>query len=82
MESVTWTYGNTQLHTTMEVTAMLLALVVGIVAIVRYFARRHNMILFLGVGFIGTGDCGVGAGRIQSAAGGGRRRQAVPSIDF
>ncbi|MDA1232929.1 MAG: thiamine pyrophosphate-binding protein, partial [Planctomycetota bacterium] len=54
IENVTWRYGNTQLHTIMEVVATLLAVIVGVVALVRYFARRHNMILFLGVGFIGT----------------------------
>ena len=54
MESITWRYGNTQLHTIMEVVATLLALVVGVVALVRYYAKRHNMILFLGVGFFGT----------------------------
>ena len=54
MENITWPYGNTQLHTIMEVVATLLALIAGVVALVRYYARRHNMILFLGVGFIGT----------------------------
>ena len=54
VETVTWRAGNTQLHTIMEVVATTLALIVGIVALVRYYARSHNMILFLGVGFIGT----------------------------
>ena len=54
LENVDWPYGNSQLHTIMEVVATLLALIVGVVALVRYYARRHNMILFLGVGFFGT----------------------------
>jgi signal transduction histidine kinase len=54
LEASTWAHGNTQLHTIMEAIATLLALVVGAVALVRYYARRQNMILFLGVGFFGT----------------------------
>ena len=54
MENVDWQYGNTQLHTVMEVVATLLALIVGVVALVRYYARRHDTVLLLGVGFIGT----------------------------
>ena len=54
LEMFTWSNGNTQLHTIMEVVATLFAAVVGVVALVRYNARRHNMILFLGVGFCGT----------------------------
>ena len=54
MENVSWAYGNTELHTIMEVVATTLALVVGVLALVRYYASSHNMILFLGVGFIGT----------------------------
>ena len=54
LEIFTWPYGTTQLHTIMEVIATLLAAVVGVTALVRYYARPHNMILFLGVGFCGT----------------------------
>jgi signal transduction histidine kinase len=49
-----WPFGNPQLHTLMEVVATLLALIVGVVALVRYDAKRQNMILFIGVGFVGT----------------------------
>lgn len=54
LELVPWPYGNTQLHTVMEVVATVIALIVGIVALVRFYARRNNMILFLGAGFLGT----------------------------
>ena len=54
LEISSWPYGGTQLHTIMEVSATLFAAVVGVTALVRYYARRHNMILFLGVGFCGT----------------------------
>ncbi|MBP86682.1 MAG: hypothetical protein CMJ64_08200 [Planctomycetaceae bacterium] len=53
LEFTDWA-GNTQLHTLMEVVATLFALIVGVVALVRYYAKPHNMILFIGVGFFGT----------------------------
>ena len=46
--------GNTQLHTVMEVVATLLALFVGIVALVRFHTRPNNTFLFIGTGFLGT----------------------------
>jgi len=46
--------GNTQLHTLMEVVATLLALFVGIVALVRFYTRQNNTFLFIGTGFLGT----------------------------
>ena len=46
--------GSTQLHTMMEVTATLLALFVGIVALVRFHTRQNNTFLFIGAGFLGT----------------------------
>ncbi|MHA2230975.1 MAG: ATP-binding protein [Candidatus Hodarchaeales archaeon] len=46
--------GSTELHTIMEVIATLLALFVGIVALARYYSKKDNTILFIGVGFIGT----------------------------
>ena len=54
LECVTWSHGGTQLHTIMEIVAMLLATIVGVLALVRYYARPHNMILFLGMAFVGT----------------------------
>ena len=46
--------GNTQLHTLMEVVATLLALFVGIVALVRFYTKQNNTFLFIGTGFLGT----------------------------
>jgi len=54
LENVTWPYGNAQLHTITEVIATLLALIVGVVALVRNYTGRNNLILLIGVGFLGT----------------------------
>ena len=48
-----WT-GSTELHTILEVVATLVALVVGVLAMARFRARKTNAFLFLGVGFLGT----------------------------
>jgi signal transduction histidine kinase len=45
---------NSELHTTMEAIATCLALVVGAMAIVRFYSRKSNRFLFVGTGFIGT----------------------------
>ena len=50
----TW-QGSTQLHTLMELAATLLALIVGILALMRFYAKKDNTFLFIGTGFIGTG---------------------------
>jgi len=50
----TW-QGTAQLHTLMELTATFLALLVGIIALVRYYSKRTTPYLFIGVGFLGTG---------------------------
>ena len=47
--------GSTQLHTFMEVVATFLALMVGILALVRFYTRKNNTFLFLGSGFLGSG---------------------------
>ncbi len=52
--SGSWSYGNARLHTIMEVVATLTALIVGALALVCYYAKRHDAILLLGGGFIGT----------------------------
>jgi PAS domain S-box-containing protein len=49
----TW-QGSTQLHTLMELIATSLALFVGVVALVRYYTKKNNPILFIGVAFLGT----------------------------
>ncbi|QDU10860.1 PAS domain S-box protein [Gimesia aquarii] len=46
--------GSTQLHTIMEVIATLLALMIGIVALVRYYSQKNNMYLFVSIGFLST----------------------------
>ena len=54
LENVRWPFGNTQLHTITEVIATLFALIVGVVALVRFYTGRNNRILLIGVGFLGT----------------------------
>jgi signal transduction histidine kinase len=46
--------GSTDLHTSMEIIASMLALMVGILGLVRYYTKRSNTILVIGAGFIGT----------------------------
>ena len=46
--------GSVQLHTIMEVIATFFALMVGSMAIVRYYSKPDMMFLILGTGFIGT----------------------------
>ncbi len=53
LRTSTWK-GTTQLHTLMEVVATLLALFVGIVALVRFYTKQNNTFLFIGTGFLGT----------------------------
>jgi diguanylate cyclase (GGDEF)-like protein/PAS domain S-box-containing protein len=47
--------GNVELHTLMELAATLLALNVGVLALVRFYSQKDNAFLFIGSGFIGTG---------------------------
>jgi PAS domain S-box-containing protein len=54
MHSPTWR-GSAQLHTLMELSATLVALLVGILALVRFYSRKDNTFLFIGTGFVGTG---------------------------
>jgi len=46
--------GSRELHTLMEVIATLLALMVGVLGLVRYHTKPHNTILLIGAGFFGT----------------------------
>ncbi len=46
--------GSSQLHTIMEVIATLLAVIVGAMALVRYYSKENTVFLFVGVGFLGT----------------------------
>jgi signal transduction histidine kinase/DNA-binding NarL/FixJ family response regulator len=47
--------GNSQLHTMMELTATLMALMVGTLSLVRFYSKKDNTFLFAGVGFFITG---------------------------
>ena len=53
LRQVSW-QGGSQLHTLMETVAALLALMVGVMAMARYHARKTHTLLFIGAGFIGT----------------------------
>ncbi len=46
--------GGKDLHTLMEVVATLLALMVGVLGLVRYHTKPNNTILFIGAAFFGT----------------------------
>lgn len=45
--------GSEELHTLMEVLAAFLALIVGIMALLRYYSKTECVFLFIGVGFLG-----------------------------
>ena len=53
LRGTSW-HGSATLHTVMEAMATLLALVVGAMALVRYYSRKNNSFLFIGTGFLGT----------------------------
>ncbi len=46
--------GGAQLHTLMEGISPLLAMVVGAIALVRFYSKKNNTFLFIGTGFLGT----------------------------
>ena len=54
LSDVEW-QGTAQLHTVMEVIATVLALFVGVLALLRYYSFKRGGLFFVGVGFIGTG---------------------------
>jgi len=47
--------GSAELHTLMEAVATLLAVLVGIMALTRYYSKKETIFLFVGAGFLGTG---------------------------
>ncbi len=47
-------HGGSELHTVMETVATLLALMVGSLALVRYYSKKDVTLLFIGAGFLGT----------------------------
>lgn len=54
LQDSTW-QGSMQLHTLMEAIATVLALNVGILALVRFYSKKDNTFLFVGTGFLATG---------------------------
>ena len=53
LEPAAWK-GTAQLHTLMELAATLLATTIGVVAMIRYYSKKENAYLFIGIGFFGT----------------------------
>lgn len=53
LHGVEW-QGSAHLHTVMEALSTQLALGVGILALVRYYSKKDNTLLLIGVGFLGT----------------------------
>ncbi len=53
LREVPWE-GNKQLHTLMELLATFLAIIVGVLALVRFYTGKNNTFLFIGAAFIGT----------------------------
>ena len=54
LQTLTTYKGHKQLHTNMEVAATLLALIVGALALIRFYSKKDHTYLFVGIGFIGT----------------------------
>ena len=53
VRSVSW-HGDAEFHTVLEFLATLLALITGVMALVRYYAKRSSMFLLIGSGFLGA----------------------------
>lgn len=53
VRNVQW-QGSIHLHTTMEVLATILSLLVGVLALIRYYSQKNLLFLFIGTGFFGT----------------------------
>ncbi|MDG1995249.1 MAG: MASE3 domain-containing protein [Emcibacteraceae bacterium] len=53
MRGLEWN-GSLALHSSMEIIATLLALFISLLALVNYYSRRNETILFISTGFIGT----------------------------
>ena len=53
LRATTW-QGTATLHTVMEAVATLLVLLVGVLALVRFYSKKDKTILFIGVAFLGT----------------------------
>ncbi|WP_417377963.1 ATP-binding protein [Gimesia sp.] len=46
--------GSQQLHTTMEVVATMLAIIVAALSLVRFYSKKNNLYLFVSMGFLGV----------------------------
>ena len=53
LQPISWK-GSAELHTLMELAATMIALTVGVVALIRFYAKKKNTYLFVGIGFFGT----------------------------
>jgi len=53
LNAISW-QGSVQSHTLMEALSTLLALVIGGIALVRYYSKKEIMFLLIGAGFLGT----------------------------
>ena len=53
LREIKW-QGSTQLHTLMETIATLLAFIIGIMALVRFYSKKDHTFLLIGAGFLGT----------------------------
>ncbi len=53
LPQVSWR-SSREVHTHMEAVATCIALVVGAMALVRFYSKKNNTFLFIGAGFIGT----------------------------
>ena len=53
LRNLSW-QGGAELHTLMETVATILALIVGAMALVRFYSRGSNTVLLIGTGFLGT----------------------------
>jgi PAS domain S-box-containing protein len=47
--------GTAAIHTHLEIVSTVLALVVGVLALTRFYSKKENTFLFIGAGFIGAG---------------------------
>jgi signal transduction histidine kinase len=53
LQGSTWRSGP-QFHTLLEAVATVLALAIGVITLARFYARRFNVYLLVGTGFLGT----------------------------
>ncbi len=54
LQGSTW-QGSVHLHTLMESMATVLAIIVGVMALLRFYSKQDSSFLIIGAGFLGTG---------------------------